>query len=56
MVFSTVYSLGFKKIINIIERYIPVLYEDDIYNQIIPRGVKKVSHWAPFLGTFPSPS
>lgn len=45
-IFSIPYSLEFNKIRRIVERHIPILYEDDVYANILSKGVKTVSRHA----------
>lgn len=55
-VFSTPFSLEFRKIRNILTRHIPILFEDDIFAKVLSGGFKAVSHRAPSLSNLLSPS
>lgn len=55
-VFSTPYSLEFQKIKNTVTKYLPILYSDPAYSEILSSGFKTVSRRAPTLGGSVSPS
>lgn len=55
-VFSTPYSLEFNKIKNTIEKYLPVLYNDPTYVQVLSKGIKSVSCRTPTIGGTLSPN
>lgn len=55
-IFSTPYSLQFKQISDIIHKYIPVLYTDPGFSEVIQKGYKCVSKKAITLGNILSPS
>lgn len=54
--FSTPYSLEFTKIRNTVTKYLPILFNDPIYHEILSGGIRSVSRRTPTLGSFLSPS
>lgn len=55
-VFSTPYSAEFNQIRKIVTKYLPILYNDAAFNNILSKGIKVVSRRAPTLGNSLSPS
>lgn len=49
-VFSTPYSLEFNKIKHMVTKYLPILLNDPMYQEILSKGIKSVSRRAPTLG------
>lgn len=50
------YSPYFQAIKSIVLKYLPILHSDAILKNILSKGCKVVSRWAPTLGTFLSPN
>lgn len=55
-VFLPPYSIEYSKIRKIMERYVPILNEDERYQSILSRGFKTVSRRVPSLANTLSPS
>lgn len=54
--FSTSHSFEFNRIKNTIEKYLPDIYNDPIYAQVLSKGFRAVSRRAPTIGRTLSPS
>lgn len=55
-IFSTLYSLEICKARNIVERYIPLLFKDEIYTKTLNKSIIVVSRRAPSLSQYLSTS
>lgn len=49
-IFSTPFNTEFDKISSTVKKFLPILFNDTMYSEILSRGIKTVSHRAPTLG------